>query len=76
MSEVHRTEEIQLTNEEWLRRYDAFITEMSDFEGSYSETTGAEDTLEMFRKEVDDPFYNSPEDAAEEEMSNWDNDGE
>lgn len=51
------------------------ITERSGFEGSYSETTGAEETLAMFR-EIDDPFDNYPEDAAEEEMSNWDNDND
>jgi hypothetical protein len=29
----------------------------------------------MFR-EIGDPFDNAPEDAADEEMSNWDDDGE
>jgi hypothetical protein len=75
-TDVARTEEERLSDEEWLRRYDARITERSDFEGSsYSEMTGKEDTLSMFR-EIGDPFDNCPEDAADEEMSNWDDDGE
>ena len=65
------TKEQRLTDEEWLKRYDARITERSGFEGSYSETTGTKDTLDMFR-EIGDPYDNAPEDAAEEEMSNWD----
>lgn len=71
----HGTTDERLSDQEWLRRYDARITERGGFEGSYSETTGAEDTLAMFR-EIDDPFDNAPEDAADEEMSNWEADGD
>lgn len=70
MIEPH-PKETRLSDEEWLRRYDARITDRSGFEGSYSATTGARDTLDMFR-EIGDPLENEPEDAADEEMSNWD----
>lgn len=73
-SDVSSTES-NLSDEEWLRRYDARITERGGFEGSYSETTGARETLDMWREDGD-PFLNDPEDAADEEMSNWDDDGE
>lgn len=69
MSELP-SEEQRLSDEEWLKRYDARITERGGFEGSYTEMTGAQETLEMFR-EAGDPFDNDPEDAADEEMSNW-----
>lgn len=65
----------RLSDEEWLKRYDARITLRGEFDGSYSATTGARETLDMFR-EAGDPFENEPEDAADEEMSNWDDDGD
>jgi hypothetical protein len=62
--------EDRISDEEWLKRYDARITECGGFEGSYSETTGVKETLEMFRA-PDECFDNYPEDAADEEMSYW-----
>jgi hypothetical protein len=75
MTDRQITADENLSDEEWLRRYDARITERSGYEGSYSTTTGARETLDMFREDGD-PFVNAPEDAADEEMSNWDDDGE
>lgn len=74
-SEVAGMADERLSDEEWLRRYDARITERGGFEGSFSTTTGRSETLDQFR-EFGDPFDNEPEDAADEEMSNWDDDGD
>lgn len=65
----------RMSDEDWLKSYDAQITERSGFPGSYSQTIGTKETLDFFRV-VGDPFDNEPEDAAEEEMSNWDDDGD
>lgn len=75
MSGTNPTQTERLSDEEWLRRFDARITERSGYEDSYSHATGAKDTIEQFR-EAGDIFENDPEDAADEEMSYWDDDGE
>ncbi len=64
---MDKPSEPRISDEEWLRRYDARITEEGKFEGSYSETTGRTETLEA----RDGAFENAPEDAADEEMSYW-----
>lgn len=63
---------IDLTVEEWLKRYDAYIVANSDFEGSYTEKTDKEDALAW----RDLGYKNDPEGAAHEEMSNWEPDEE
>lgn len=63
------TEETRLSDDEWLKRYDAQITKRSDYQGSYSHDTSA--GLEMR-----DSFENDPEGAADEEMSYWGDDSD
>jgi hypothetical protein len=57
-----------MTEEEWLKRYDARIKDVSDFEGSYVDKVGREDALTWRQL----GYLNEPEGAADEEMSNWD----
>jgi hypothetical protein len=58
-----------LTDEEWLRRFDAHIKARSDYkDGSYSE--GDKEAMLFYRDYAD--FKDAPEAAADEEMSNWD----
>jgi hypothetical protein len=57
-----------LTDEEWLRRFDAHIKIRSGYEGNYSEDSDREAAL-MYRE--DEGYKEAPEDAADEEMSNW-----
>jgi hypothetical protein len=60
--------DIGMTEEEWLKRYDARIKDVSDFEGSYVDKVGREDALTWRQL----GYLNEPEGAADEEMSNWD----
>jgi hypothetical protein len=63
-----------LTNEEWVSRYNARFRDRANWEGNYAADTGY--TTDADIQSLREGFEELPEDAADEEMSYWDDDGD
>ena len=64
-----RSDDGRLTDEEWLLRYNQRFKERADWPRDYSED------IDMPIAELREDFDDCPEDAADEEMSYWDDNG-